>query len=91
MKEQIKQILYDDVDGVFTQLRKGNCVKDDQKLSIISDFVKEVNKSICSNNYNAQDILDATTIIFTLLQYSSAGWPRKLASDLYLTLINKGE
>lgn len=91
MKEKIKQVLYDDVDGVFSQIRKGNFVKDEQKLLIISNFVKEVNASIRSNNCNAQDILDVTTIIFTLLQYSSVNWAKEVASDLYLTLISKGE
>lgn len=91
MKENLNYILYDDAEGVFSKLRKGNFEKDEEKLTAISNFVKDVKSKISANTCDIQDILDVVTIIFTLLQYTNADWTRKFASDLYLILISKGE
>lgn len=84
--EKIKEILYDDGDGIFARLKNGDySISQDEKNEIIS-FAEYCNTMLKEGNLPADVAVIALEIVHFLPEYDEQEWTTLLAEEVILKM-----
>ena len=86
----LDKLLYDDGDGVFAKLRRGDYEKDEAQLELIRQFARRVNEEIRAGKGDPKEVIYIVAIVHDLLVFSDeASWAADFATEIYHT-VNSG-
>ena len=85
--EKIKNIMYDDVDGIFTRLRAGDYTISEEEKNEILKLGKEFNENLLNKNFDSDVIILAIDVLYGLTEYQEESWTNELADKLFDTML----
>lgn len=84
--ERIKDLLFDDGNGIFTRLRNGNySISSDEKNQIIA-FSDYCNTKLKEGSISTEAAIMALEIVYALPKYNDQEWTTHLAEESILRI-----
>lgn len=84
--EKIKEIMFDDISGIFARLRNGDySITQEEKNEIIS-FAEYCNAKLKEGNLPADVAVMALEIVHSLPEYNEQEWTSLLAEEVILKM-----
>ena len=84
--EKIKEIMFDDISGIFARLRNGDySITQEEKNEIIS-FAEYCNAKLKEGNLPADVAVIALEIVHSLPEYDEQEWTSLLAEEVILKM-----
>ena len=84
--EKIKEIMFDDISGIFARLRNGDySITQEEKNEIIS-FAEYCNAKLKEGNLPADVAVIALEIVHSLPEYDEQEWTSLLAEEVILKI-----
>ena len=83
----LDNLLYDDGDGVFAKLRRGDYEKDEAQLDLIRKFAGRINEEIRAGKGDPREVIYIVAIVHDLLVFSDeVEWAADFATEIYHTV-----
>ena len=83
----LDKLLYDDGDGVFAKLRRGDYEKDEAQLDLIRKFAKRINEEVRAGKGDPKEVIYIVAIVHDLLIFSDeVEWAADFATEIYHTV-----
>lgn len=84
--ERIKEILYDDGNGIFTRLRNGDySISGDEKNQVIA-FADYCNNQLKGGSISTDAAIIALELVHSLPEYNEKEWTTLLAEEVLLKM-----
>lgn len=83
---RIKEILFDDGNGIFTRLRNGNYSISSEEKNQIIDFSEYCNTKLKEGSISTEAAILALEIIHGLPEYNDQEWTSLLAEEAILKM-----
>ena len=85
MNKYLDKLLYDDGDGIFARLRRGDYTKYEEQLDLVRDFARRLNADIRAGKGDPKDVLYIVGIVHDLFVFSDVNdWTADFATEIYV-------